>query len=304
MTQDAPQFDSAQLDAMNSKTIENALFTPDHSYIELSLFKDFKIGALYAQHILNDDETGYHKTQATVLNMLSAYENRYFDTIDPYFAETGFNQADVDRILSDTSIHDKIFMVSPNTHFFELLIRHTLRNQNNSKPGHKYTKKKLDKDHYTLESIPVVYHINTYPLTLSVPLMETVGQELGELLGVDVVFMCKDPATFDKTDWDTWLEKIDCYYLDSLGRFVKSPFIFDKQHHMEFIGCFMFVRKCFEPHKEQETKGEDLEALIDVTTAHMKIFCDFEWIKRDDLSLSEKPVDVPMTEEENTTSLT
>lgn len=158
-------------------------------------------------------------------------------------------------------------------------------------------RKLIDKDHYTLEPIDIVYRINTYPLKLSTTLLEKAGRELGESFGVNIEFMCKDPSLFDQTDWDTWMEKIDCFYLDSLGRFNRSPFVLEKQGAMQFSGCYFFVRKRLEKSvMEHKLSDEEFESEMQMGTARMALFCHFDWMQNNDLRLTQEADDVPMTD--------
>lgn len=300
MMSEAPvEYDEELLKKMNDKAIQNQLITPDQSYIELGLMKDIPLGCIHLDYIaIKQDEPGFKVLQEKLANILPAYQKRVFDTVDPYLAELGYDDKEIADILSRQVFHDAIFLLAPMTKFFNLLIKHTIRNQNHSKPANKFTKKRIDKQHYTLEPIPITYHINTYPLQLSRKLLEKVGAELGESFGVNIAFLCKDPSLFDEQDWDTWMEKIDCFYLDSLGRLARSPFFIQKQGDFQFAGSWFHVRKRFENDVQQALKELDFENQIQLASSRMGLFCEFEWLQNNDLRLTEEGEDVPMNEEQ------
>lgn len=299
MNEEETKYDEEQLKKMNDKAIQNQFFTPDQSYIELGLMKDIPLGCAFMEYIsIKHDQKGFTEFQENLAPRLKAYQTRTFDTVDPYLSDLGYTDKDIEEILSKKVFHDYIFLLAPMTRFFSLLIRHTIRNQNHSKPANKFTKKRIDKEHYTLEAIPVTYHINTFPLQLSPKLLIKVAAELGESFGVNIVFMSKDPSQFDQTDWDTWMEKIDCFYLDSVGRFSNSPFVIKKQGEFQFSGCYFFVRKRFEKHVKQIIKDDDFESEIQLASSRMGLFCEFEWLQNNDLRLTEEAEDVPMTEDQ------
>lgn len=286
----AVEFDEAVLEAMNEKEVRNQFFTPDKAYIELGLFKDFPIGAIYADIVSRDlGETVFDRTQRVILNVLDSYQSRLYDTVNGHFQELGYDDQKIEELLNNQRLHNAILMMAPNSHFLNLLIRHTLRNQNHSRPANKYTKVKLGKDKYTLKPVDITYYINTYPLTISPNILASLGEELGEPLGVNIKFINQDPLTFSSTDWDSWLKEIDCFYLDSLGRFGRAPLVVEKMGNMEFVGRFIFARKRFEKDVMADMVQMDLENEIQLATARMDIFSDFVWLLNSDICLTDPP---------------
>lgn len=297
------EFDVSTLENMNQKAIQNQFFVPDNVYMDLGLFKDFALGAVYADlTFIKEDQDTFTSVQQTLNGCLKDYQKRKFDTVEPFLTETGYTDFIVDKLLNLDTIHDQIFIVAPNTKFIQLLIRHTIRNQNNSRPANKYKKKKLDDHHFIMEPEEVTFRINTFPLTLTPALLEKVAAEFGEAFGVNIVFMNKDPSLFDQTDWDTWMEKIDCFYLDSLGRFTKSPICTKKQGDMQMTGIYVFARKRFEREVVKLLNEIDFDQQVQMVTAYQGILCDFDWIQNNDLRLSEEPDDVPMMDDNQTNS--
>jgi hypothetical protein len=295
------EFDISTLENMNQKAIQNQFFVPDNVYMDLGLFKDLSLGAVFADLIfIKEDKQTFEEVQQTLNKCIKEYQKRKFDTVEPFLAEAGYTDFVVDRLLQLDTIHDQIFIIAPNTKFIQLLIRHTIRNQNNSRPANKYKKKKLDDQHFIMEPEEVTFRINTFPLTLTPTLLEKVAEEFGEAFGVNIVFMNKDPSLFDQIDWDTWMEKIDCFYLDSLGRFTKSPIGTKKQEDMQMTGIYVFARKRFEREVLKILNEIDFDHQVQMVTAYQGILCDFDWIQNNDLRLSEEADDVPMMDDNQT----
>lgn len=296
-----PEFDIAHIEQLNQKAIQNQFFVPDSSYIEIGLFKDISLGAIYADLIfIKEDQKSFEFLQDTLTKCIKEFQNRKFDTIEPFLNETGYTDEAVDKLLSNQAIHDQIFILSPNTTFIRFLIKHIIRNQNNSRPANKFNKKKLDDNHFTLESVPVSFVINTYPLSLSQNLLTKVAEQLGEDFGVNITFMNKDPSLFDNSDWSSWMKNIECFYLDSLGRFTQSSICMEKQGALEMVGTYFFSRKRFERDKLQLINEIDFDQQIQWITSCQGVLCDFEWIQYKDLSLSPEPDDVPMMDDDQT----
>ena len=302
METQTPPIDRQVLEAMNEKTIQNQFFTPDKVYIDLSLLKDFPIGVIYADKFTeNDAEFKFNQIQKMLIPRMSDYQKRTYDSVDMYLADLGYSDSKIEQLLSNNINHDVVFMMAPTSKFLDMLIRHTVRNQNNSRPAAKYTKKMIDKNQYVMEPIPVTYYFNTYPLNLSEKLLIKLGEEFGESLGVNIQFLNKDPMLFDKSDWMNWMEGIDCFYLNSLGRFTRSEFILHQQGELIFMGCYFFARKRFETCVIQDMRGCDFEQQVQMVTAQLDMMCDFSWIQNNDVRLTEEkeniPVDTPSTDE-------
>lgn len=288
-------FDRDQLEALNAKTLQNEFFTPDDVYIELSLMKDFPIGVVYAD-AMNKDETGalFREIQTAILPHIEQYQKRMYDTVTPFFGTLGYNDETIEHLLAGGVTHDHVFLVSPSTKFLYTLIRATARNQNHSGPANKFNKRSLNTNQYVLDVIPITYHFNTFPLTISSSILEKMATELGEALGVNIRFLNKDPSLFDEKDWDTWLKEIDCFYLDSFGRFNRSAFLLQKQSDMEFMGRYIFARKRFETRVMAANRNVDFDQQIQMITARQGMMCDFVWLQNNEARLTDTAEDVPM----------
>jgi len=283
-----PEFDIKLVEEMNRKAIENQLFTPDHVYLDLGLLKDIPLGIIYADKLNNKaSETEFKQAQDYIGQQLEEYQKRLYDTVDPFFTSMGYNDDRLDILLSYTLSHDLVFLMSPATYFLQTLVRHTLRNQNNSAPAYKYIKKKIDADQFILESMPVTYYINTFPLSLSLKLQEKLAPELGESLGVNIQFLNKNPQLFDGGDWDRWMNKIECFYFDCLGKMTRSPFVLDKQSNLQFAGVYFFARKRFEKCVMPDMRHLDMDHQIQMATSQLDMLCDFAWLQNNDVRLTE-----------------
>jgi hypothetical protein len=239
------------------------------------------------------------------VSQLKAYQKRDYDTVSPFFDRLGYTDAKIEELLKNTDNHDVIFALSPASRFFDTLIRHTIRNRNNSRPAHKFVKRKLSSDTYVLDPIDITYHINTYPLTLSEDLLTNLSVTLGESFGVNIRFLNKNPSSFDAQDWSTWLGKIDCYYFDNLGRFTRGDVAIQKQHDLELVGAYVFARKRWEREVIPDMHGVDFEKEVQMFTAQFSILCDFNWLQNNDVRLTDDleniPVDSPDLDKEDGT---
>jgi hypothetical protein len=285
-------FDAKKLEEMNAKAIENQFFTPDHVYLDISLFKDLPLGVMYSDFVRRGDAEGFAKAQAAVMGMLSEYESRTFNSVEKFLGPLGYGDAVYDAAIADVRLHDSIFLLAPVGNYFNTLIKHTMRNQNHSRPANKFTKRRVDtkrKDLYVKEAIDVTYHINTYPLTLSPHILSKMAVEIGEGFGVNVRFLNKDPSLFDQSDWDNWMEKIECFYLESLDRFNGSAFTRDKQTDVQFLGCYIFARMRFERDKMHLVDPSDYDNQVYLVTAQQGFLCEFQWLTDVDVRLSAPP---------------
>ena len=304
MTKPQPsEQDLAQIRKWNEKALQNQFFTPDRIYMELSLFKDIPLGAIFFDN--RHDEAKFTHIQKAVMTKIQLYQKRIENTIDPYFTDIGYTDETIGGLLANEANHDLIFLMAPATRFFELLMRHILLNQNHSGPAEKYTKKKIDAHHYVLEPTDITYVINTYPLKLSPKIVARIIPELGEFYRVNIELMCKDTQTFTKDDWDQWITHIDCFYFDDFPRFVKSPDMHKLQGDMAHLGRYVFARKRFDKHAFKGKSQEQCLHEIQVTTSLCDWFCDFKWLQNSDLRLTDEadvsPVDPVLKSSEDVT---
>lgn len=289
MSNEPQVLDPKIIESINERALQNQFFTPDNIYCDLSLLKDIPLGIIYLDKLLSGaNEEVFNDFQAQLNKTLLDYQKRTYDTINPYFLELGYNDDFINSKLQNFN-HDLVFAIAPKTAFLSLLIRHTAVNQNHSHPANKHVKKKVDDHHYQLESLPITYYFNIYPLNLSLKFLEELGKEFGETLGVNVKFINKDPKDFDDEDWKSWLKQIDCFYLNSLGRITKSEMIRQKQSELEFMGIFFFARKRFEKEVELLMRDHDFDHQIQLMTAQLDMMCDFSWIPNNEVRLIDDP---------------
>lgn len=290
MSETLSQADLDAVAALNDEALKAQFFTPDFVYMDLGLFKDIPLGCVYADQIVRrQDRERFATIQQAILGFALNYQNRSDESVNAYLSVVGYQDTDITQIVADIALHDKIFLMAPSGQFLNLLIRHTLLNRNHSQPANKFIKRKLDASNYVLEPMDVTYRINTYPLTLSRGIMVKLAETLGDSLGVNIVFMNKDPGLFDEQDWQTWMDKIQCFYLDSLGRFMDSPMTANTQVNMGFVGKHLYARKRFQSHRQAMIKARDFDQQIQRITAHMDLFSEFKWLTNTDLRLVDDP---------------
>jgi hypothetical protein len=295
MTESTKELDYKKIQALNEKAIQNQFFTPDKIYIELGLLKDIPLGIMYFDNVgIRDDSDSFNTLQERVKETIREYQSRTYDTIDRYFSDLGYTDKYIEDMLRKTQYHDMYFLASPTTHFINTLIRHFIRNQNNSRPANKYIKKLVGEGKFKVDPIDIECIINTYPLNLSQKVITDVSEILGESLGTNIRFICKDPSTFDKNDWDEWLDKVDCFYVDDLGRFTCSPISLEKQEALEFTGKWLFARKRFDKTQERLFNKDEFDHQIQLITAELDIFFEFSWLQNNDVRLTEEAENVPV----------
>ena len=285
---------------LNDEKMAKHFFTPDNIYIDLGLFKDIPLGVILADSYSKGEEE-FQRVQDHISSVIIEYQNRRFDTLGDMMKPIGYDDQVIEKLMEDKSRHTEFFVFAPTSKFIELLIRHTLLNQNHSGPAEKFVKKKISREKYRKESIPINHVINIYPLHVSSLALRGLGELIGDTLGVNVRFINKDPNLFDESDWKDWWGNIDCFYLDSLGRCTAGETWMKRQVNFDLAGKYVFSRKRFEgwaaAHNLTEAEFEyDIQQLF----VHSQTF-DLEWIQNNDLRLVDEP-SIPIDEnvEENT----
>ena len=284
-----------RIEELNQRVIENQFFTPDNIYVDIGLFKDIPLGVIYADAVyIRKDEELFRKIQTHMLECIRPYQNRSYDPVDPYTSEIGYTDDVIDGLLKDTTIHDVVFMAAPHTAFIQTMVRHIQRNQNNSRPANKYTKKNLGNGNILITPMDVTMWINTYPLHLSPYVLDKLAVTFGESFGTNIKFVNKDPYLFDKSDWDTWLKCIDCFYFDSLDRFVGGTYTTTKYTEMELVEKYVYARKRFTKTAMEQMKGYRLEDEIPMVSGLLDAYFSFNWLQNNDVRLTEEAEDIPV----------
>lgn len=299
MAEEPKEYDEKLLEEINTKALSNQFFTPDNIYMDLGLFKDLPLGAINRDLILErKDEDAFRSFQTHLLEIIEVYQTREFHSVEPHFNTFGYTDAKVDAILADPSAHDQLFLMAPNSQFIYFLVRQQMKNENHSRPANKYKKQVVAKNgDYILKADDITFHINTYPLTLSVPILERTARLIGETLGANVAFMNKDPALFDEKDWETWWKDLDCFYIDQFERFCMSPVFVKHQEALDFVGTYFFIRKRHGRTARRVMKPEEIEVDLQRMSAEMGMFCDFEWLQNNETRLHGERQHVPMEDE-------
>lgn len=287
--------DYNKIQTLNEKMIKSQFFTPDNIYIELGLLKDIPLGIIYAdQVIFKDDEETFNSLNKVIMSKLKDYQSRTYDTINGYFTEFGYDDKYISEMLAKEEFHNNYFLMAPSTKFIDILIRHFIRNQNHSRPADKYMRSNMGNGKFKIDPVSVTCTINSYPLTLSDKVIASASELLGESLGANVRFICKDPAEFDQSDWDDWFKHIDCFYLDDLGRFTKSIICLEKQAAFELVGKWVFARKRFEGSLKGTLTKDEFEYDVARISAEGAFLFEFAWLQNNDVRLTQEVEDVPM----------
>ncbi len=291
MQEEKIKHSNEEINKLNEKILEANLFTPDHVYIDMTLLKDYNLGIIFTDILLNKkDYSLFEKFQSHLLKVIFDYQKRKFETIEPFFEEFGYNDEVISELLKRTDLHDSYFLMAPSTNFLKQLAISTIVNRNHSAPAHKYTKKYVAEKQYVLEPVSITYYFNIYPLQVSNRILESVGKEIGESFGVDVEFVNKNCFEFDDIDWKKWVHKIQCYYLDSIGSFTGSPLMLKKMPEGETVGKHIFARKRW-PKESRNISDEEFETQLQITMVHLHWFSEFEWIMNKQIEL-EKSKDI------------
>ena len=279
----------AEINALNAKSMEKQFFTPDRIYADLELFKDIGLGAIYHDLIVKkNDRELFETVQRHLLENIKPYQTRKFETIEPFFKEFGYDDTFVSKALEDQINHDQIFLLAPNSKFIQLLARHLYRNANHSSPAERFETFVSETGEKRVRAIAVTLTINTYPLTISESAMSHMAALIGESLGVNVVYVNKNPELFDIRDWKSWLSKIDCFYCSSIVKFFEGPFILERCSDMAFVGKYMFFRKRLR-RECRDLPESDIEFEIQRSTPQLDVMCDFAWLTHNDLRLVDDP---------------
>jgi hypothetical protein len=302
--------DLLRVNSLNEKAIGSSFFVPDRIYADLALFKDLPLGAILAEALDKKDEERYNEIQASIVRHVGEYQTRRHRAILSMFEDINASDYLVDKMLKDPTKHELIFIAAPVTQFLYLLLKHLLRNQNNSRPAEKYTKKYIDapwgdnKRRFTVSFEDVSLTVNTYPLTLRDHTLTHLAALFAETLRVNVKFVNKDIAKIDDDDWDDWVKDIDCFYLDDLVAFHDSETIRRHLSEFDFVGTYIFSRKRFHHELMAGAKEEAILATIAKLTAHLGLQSNFEWLTNNDLRLTDEPIGMPEDEDQETSGET
>lgn len=294
------------LNAQNQKVIEQDLWTPNKHYLDFSLCKDYTIGAAY--YLLLKDPRFSDKKQEVITGIkegIPKWQDRIWDDWDAHYPNLPIKAADIQAVIDDPTTHDQVFQLSPNTVFYVLLRDDLLANANHSHVRGKFTKIFVDDNqggHHVRTYDPIIFTVNTYPLTLSMPVQELVGKYLANLMSVDIAIISRSPESF--TYKDSWLKDIEQFYISRIGDWTKNPFIKDKiyesigylEKHMANIPVFdprmsalcennpawfrkarFMARVLFDPAYRHTAKASDPRLLVDTVLNHLCLFIDLKW---------------------------
>ena len=224
-------------------SIATEFYTPDHYLLDLNLLKDTRVGALNVLlHTLPEDQMIRH--HETFMKNLLDYQNRHYEELIRYVPGVPFKEEDIDAILKDESYSDEILAKSPVTAAFNTLTSLIEVNLNHSSPAQRWkvTKERVG---YSIEVDPIYFHINTYPLKLSSPLLDNLKEFFFDHYRVHVEFIFIPPREYTqgqvmgydemmvRSAWDI----MECEW------FVKDPIISTEIHKKYLCAPGVFPRE-------------------------------------------------------------
>lgn len=223
--------------------IASDFYTPDHYLLDLNLFKDTRVGAfnVLISQLPEDKTEKYHKL---FLSNLLKYQNRRHEELIPYVPGVPFKEEDIDNILKDESYAEDILAKSPVTAAFNTLTTLIETNINHSRPAERWkvTKERVG---YIIDIDPIYFHINTYPLKLSTPLLMNMRDFFFDHYRVHVEFVFTPPKEYTqeqvmgydemmvRSAWDI----LDCEW------FVQNPIITNDIHKKYLCAPGIFPRE-------------------------------------------------------------
>ena len=223
--------------------IASELYTPDHYLIDLNLFKDLRVGAF--THLLNQlpFEEGKKYYDLFYKNLLQ-YQNRPFEELVRYVPGCPFSEEEIDKVFEDESLHEDILFKSPVTSAFRTLSSSILININNSRVAERWTVNKLKKG-YEILIDPIYFHINTYPLKLSSPILEKLKVFFQERYTVHIEFIYTPPKEYTVEQYMLYDEMFlrsawDVFETDWL---VEKPIFLDGIHNRYMTAAPIFPRE-------------------------------------------------------------
>lgn len=233
---EAQSYVKGNLNNINQKMIEKDLWTPDNLYLEFSLCKDYTLGCVY--YLLKHDPR-FNKHPGVILKKInekmSVWQDRVWDDFEWVYPNLPIKNKHIEALLADTSKHDEIFRISPNTVYYILLRDDLLANINHTHVRGDFTRIYIDESqegrHFRTYK-PISMTVNTYPIQLTKARQDMVGKYLAELYSVDVTIISRDPSMYGPSD--IWLKEIEQFYINKIGAWTKSDFI--KKKIYESIG--------------------------------------------------------------------
>lgn len=274
-----PTLDSTNLSdeerlLLNSQIVENEFYTPDHYYLDLSLFKDFRYGAavvLCMQRPRQECEQLLTRLQAGI----PAYQLRSYETLTQYIPGLPFTEDDIDACLMNPEMSDQILMVSPVTTAIDTLSAHLIINANHSAVAENFKKIPVGDGKYVRKFDHITFHINTYPLQLSKAAKEFLGAFFVSQYAVNTELLCIPPRTLPSQ----LFELCDEFMTRSLWDIVESPSIQEGCKPLVHLNKSIIATPVFPMDKKQKFPENVLGKERRIMKSYLDMFFSLKWLE-------------------------
>lgn len=274
-----PTLDSTNLSdedrlLLNSQIVENEFYTPDHYYLDLSLFKDFRYGAavvLCMQRPRHESE----RLLALLRAGIPDYQTRAYDTLTPYIKGLPFTEAQIDTCLQDPELSDQILMVSPVTTAIDTLSAHLIINANHSAVAENFKKIPVGDGKYVRRFDHISFHINTYPLQLSKQAKEFLGAFFVSQYAVNVELLYIPPKTLPPV----LFELCDEFMVRSLWDIVESPAIQEGCKPLVHLNKSIIAPPMFPIDKKPKFPENVLDKERRIMKSYLDMFFSLKWLE-------------------------
>lgn len=262
-------------EALHKDALEKQFVTPDCIYIELSLFKDYELGAALYRLVLMDDQTKAAELYRRVQENILPYQLRAFNDIKHYFPFLVDSNQDVLDIINDPACQDAVALSAPMTTFSNTVDAQLVININHSEVSEKYTKIKVSKDRYLKDFKSVRFVINTFPLVLNPRCRSVIGRSIRNRYSVDVEMISKNPKDFSLKE----LKRFDEFYTNHLYEFSLNDTFLKGMSDGEFKRVTMFATPTFGMSRRNEYTPEQVKQGCDqIFGCWAVLLRDFKWI--------------------------
>ena len=249
--------DRDRLDRINQSMILDSLITPDNIYLDLSMIRDFTVGAYLTVLLRKKDDILANAQYDLFVKNIDVYRKRKFNDMKHYVPDIVVSTDEINDCLVDESAADTILALSPITAFMDTFMAQIAVNVNHSAVKHKFN--------------PITVTINTYPLQVNTHSKDIIGSYMADTLGVNIVIVYKDPASFTKANALAY----DEFYLMYLDRYLSVEEIRTAYSEMLFIDKRLYTPRIINT-KYNGYMDTNKEFIIVANT--LNILTNFEYI--------------------------
>jgi hypothetical protein len=232
---------------MNAAVFNSEMILSDNLYLDLALFRDLALGAVFALAFQEGPETA-RRVYTVVREHLPAYRERRFPDLEHYFPGLGYTNAQIQQALEDPAWSNRIFRMAPITEFFQVFSTNLAINVNHSGVMQK--------------NKPIRIFINPYPLRPSRDWRLLTAAFFARTYGVVTTVETVDPRELT----DRHIDKFDEFYTYFIKEFTNNPTIHKALGALRFqskrIFAAPFVGDRFDPALTDEIVARDKLAII------------------------------------------